>query len=60
MTSYRVYFAREDGRLDQGAVFDCASDEEALARVRELKAPPGCAIELWRGGRMVLRIPAVR
>jgi hypothetical protein len=55
--NYRVYFAQEGGRLELGESFVCASDEEALARARQARPPPGCVVELWEGGRLVARLP---
>ena len=57
VNSYRVYFARDDGRLELGERFACSSDEEAIARAQTMKPPPGAVIELWEGGRLVLRLP---
>ena len=52
MAVYRIYLVHDDGRLEPGESFYCATDGEAVGRIR----PPSRAdvrTELWQGGRFI-------
>ena len=52
MAVYRIYLVHDDGRLQPDESFYCATDEEAVRKLR----PPGqvdIRAELWQGGRFV-------
>jgi hypothetical protein len=49
---YRIYLVHDDGRLQPDESFYCASDEDAVVRLR----PPtrvDVRAELWQGGRFI-------
>jgi hypothetical protein len=53
MPEYRLYCANEAGRFAKAHEFRAATDEDAVALVRELKIPDVC--ELWQRDRMVAK-----
>jgi hypothetical protein len=49
---YRAYTVGDDGHLAPPRVFECGSDDEAIAVVRGFLN--GKPVELWQGDRMVV------
>lgn len=54
MVAYRAYILKADGHFKGVVELDCATDAEALAAVRGVKAEHG--VELWLGRRKVVRL----
>jgi hypothetical protein len=52
MAEYRLYVLDGDGNLGLAELVNAASDEEAIAKVRELK-PNMRRCEVWRDKRLV-------
>ena len=48
MPHYRAYILDEQGHLKGVVNFDCADDEEAKRRSRQLDGNRGNRVELWR------------
>jgi hypothetical protein len=56
MANYRAYQIGPDGHIQQGVDLECADDAEAIEAADQLVGD--CAVELWRGTRMVARLEA--
>jgi hypothetical protein len=52
MVEYRLYGLAGDGKLGLPELIDTTSDEEAIAKARELK-PNMQRCEVWQGKRLV-------
>jgi hypothetical protein len=55
MVGYRLYFLDENGHIRSALEADCADDDTALAWAAEQL--DGRAVELWRGSRLVAKLP---
>jgi hypothetical protein len=55
--NFRIYFVDARGRISLGEAFTCADEAQALERLNGVERPAAQAAELWRGGRLVGRIP---
>jgi hypothetical protein len=54
MQAYRIYVVGPDGHFVNFKPLVCASDDQALAEAKELV--DDCDVELWSGGRFVIRL----
>ena len=52
MASYRMYSLDGAGRISYGEEIEAIADDEAIARVREMR-PNALKCELWEGRRLV-------
>lgn len=57
MTAYRIYFIDSRGRISLGDSLSCTEESEALARLHAARRPDAQYVELWRGGRLIRRVP---
>ena len=55
MAEYRLYCLDGTGRISFAEEIDAASDEEAIARAREMK-PDALVCEVWDGHRLVASV----
>lgn len=53
MPDYRAYIIGPDGHFQDFVQLDCADDEEALKRARDLVGEHG--LELWQRARKIAR-----
>jgi hypothetical protein len=60
MANYTFYVLETDGYLVGGTAIDCADDDEALARAKELLGTFNAAVEVWDGARKVWSIGTPR
>ena len=51
MPAYRAYIIGPDGHFYESVELDCADDDEALKRARELVSEHG--VELWQRSRKI-------
>ena len=58
MRSYRICFVSPEGRIDMAHEIACANDFDALAEAE--RAAGEHAVEVWDGGRLVVRVEAKR
>ncbi len=56
MAHYRCYLTN-GGRIESAEDFECGSDEEAVAKARELHEQRRRSVELWAGTRRVFALP---
>jgi hypothetical protein len=56
MAEYRLYFFDREGHIQHRVEFECETDAEALALVRQ--HGDGRPLELWRGTQLVREIAA--
>ena len=54
MTHYRAYAVQFDGDFDGYQSLNCADDEDAIVKARQLAERS--AIELWSGERFITRL----
>ena len=54
MTHYRAYAVQFDGDFDGYQSLNCADDEDAIGKARQLAG--SSAIELWSGERFITRL----
>ena len=54
MTDYRAYVVGRDGHFISYEAFERPSDDEAVARAKQLV--DGYDVELWSGDRFVIRL----
>jgi hypothetical protein len=54
MQAYRIYVVGPDGHFVNFKPLVCASDDQALAEAKQLV--DGYDIELWNGGRFIVRL----
>ena len=50
--AYRMYCLDGLGSIDLAVEIEASSDEEAVAKAREMK-PDALQCEIWKGGRLV-------
>jgi hypothetical protein len=53
MYPYRIYFVGSDGLFSGAQFLECADDQEAIQKARQLV--DGHDVELWNGERFVAR-----
>ncbi len=58
MSEDRVYAIGSDGHIFKAEAMICDNDERAIAEVRMLAAEH--TIEIWSGGRFVIRLDPAR
>jgi hypothetical protein len=55
---YRLYCLNEEGKIARADWIDAQDDDEAIAIARSMEKSVEC--EIWKGDRLVARIPAVQ
>ena len=58
MKTYRLCFVTPEGRIDTAHEITCADDFDALAEAE--RAAGNHVVEVWDGGRLVVRVDAKR
>jgi hypothetical protein len=58
MAEYRLYCLDGIGKIESAEVIVAHDDAEAVGRAIEMNKPVDC--EVWKGSRLVARIPSVQ
>jgi hypothetical protein len=55
---YKLYCLAADGKITRSDWIDAQSDEEGVAIARAINKSVDC--EIWKGNRLVARVPAMK